>query len=280
MNRFINRCVDLSELYIKRFLDKTIAACADNLSNPFNSLRFFLLGYAFERQGSLRDFAIVANEVISKVSSDFGTLDAKYIWNKYEQQLKDVNLKPNPSRNPLCPMGIEYHYKNSEGVTQKKSVIELLQENTGKENIVSFVKEEFYSDRVEDAYEALQQINGIGPKIAALFLRDVAVMLKFNCKKISNHRELLQPVDTWIRYCVRTLKNNTKLTDSKCAEFLKITDEPEKANQGMWYFCTQVAQSSRLKVNRSINNQEYMEQSIRQHKEVLISDGKIGKDCK
>ena len=64
----------------------------------------------------------------------------------------------------------------------------------------------------------------------------------------------------------------------ECAEFLiNGTDEPEKANQGIWYFCAEVAESSRFKVNRSIEKQKYMELLIKQHKKKLEDDGEAGK---
>ena len=273
---FINKCVELSELHILRFLKRN-DDCGDFERNPFDSLRFFLLGYAFERQGRSRDYAAVANEVILEASNkekDFSSLKAEKIWNTFTKKLNEVDVKPNHARNPLCPQGTKY--TNNQGNTNKvnqKCVIELVQEELSNVGIVSFAKEKLDSDQVKEAYKILNKINGVGPKIASLFLRDVAVM--YDCK-ISNNKELLQPIDTWIRYCVQTCASNTKLTDG-CADFLiKNADEPEKANQGIWYFCSQVAQSSRYKVKRSIENQKYMKQLIKEHKEDLIDDGKAG----
>ena len=118
---FINRCVKLSELYISRFLKKTQNACGNIESNPFDSLRFFLLGYAFERQGSSRDFAAIANEVILETSEkekDFNSLKVETIWKTFTKKLNEVNVKPNYARNPLCPQGTEYV---KEGKTKKSN---------------------------------------------------------------------------------------------------------------------------------------------------------------
>lgn len=277
---FINKCVELYELYILRFLKRTKDACGDFGSDPFDSLRFFLLGYAFERQGSSRDFAPVAHEVIleaSKKEKDFSSLKAEKIWNTFTEILNEVSLKPNHARNPLCPQGIKYDNKGKTKTVRQISVIELMvQEELSNVGIVSFAKEKLDLDQAKEAHKILNKINGVGPKIASLFLRDVAVM--YDCKKISNNKKLLQPIDTWIRYCVQTCAGNTKLTDNGCADFLiNGTDEPEKANQGIWYFCAQVAQSSRFKVNRSIGDQKYMKQLIKKHIEDLIDDGKASK---
>ena len=65
---FINKCVKLSELHILRFLKRNKDDCGDFESNPFDSLRYFLWEYAFERQGSSRDYAAVAREVILEAS--------------------------------------------------------------------------------------------------------------------------------------------------------------------------------------------------------------------
>jgi len=75
-----------------------------------------------------------------------------------------------------------------------------------------------------------------------------------------------------------TCPGNKKLTDNGCADSLiNGTNEPEKANQGIWCFCAQVAQKSRSKVNRSIRDQKYMELLIKKHIEDLIDDGEAGK---
>jgi len=274
---FINKCVKLSELHILRFLKRNEDDCGDFGSNPFDSLRFFLLGYAFARQGSSRDFAEVAHDVIleaSKKGKDFSSLKAEKIWNTFTEKLNEVSLKPNHARNPLCPQGIKYD--NNTKTVRQISVIELmLQEELSNVGIVSFAKEKLDSDQAKEAHKILNKINGVGPKIASLFLRDIAV--RYDCKKISNNKELLQPIDTWIRYCVQTYAGK-KLTYNECADFLiNGTDKPEKANQGIWYFCAQVAQKSRSKVNRSIRDQKYMELLIKKHIEDLIDDGEAGK---
>ncbi len=276
---FINRCVELSELYILRFLKRTQNACGKFRSNPSDSLRFFLLGYAFERQGSSRDFAVVANEVILEASKekDFSSLKAKKIWNTFAKKLSEVSVKPNHTRNPLCPKDTKYtNNKGNTKIVKQVSVIELAQEEISNVGIVSFAKEKLDLDQAKEAYRILNKINGVGPKIAPFFLRDVAVMC--DCKKILNNKKLLQPIDTWIRYCVRTCSGNTKLTDKECAGFLiNSTDEPEKANQGIWYFCAQVAQSSRSKVKRSIKDSKYRESLIKKHLNDLRDDGEAGK---
>jgi len=276
---FIKKCVKLSELHISRFIKRAQKVCGDFERNPFDSLRFFLLGYAFERQGRSPDFAAVANKVIleaSKKGKDFNSLKAKKIWNTFTKKLNEVEIKPNHARNPLCPKGIEYDNKGNTKIVNQISVIELVQEELSNVGIVSFAKEKLDLDQVKEAYKILNKINGVGPKIASLFLRDVAVM--YDCKKISNNKKLLQPIDTWIKYCVRTCAGNKKLNDNGCADFLiNCTDEPEKANQGIWYFCAQVAQSSRSRVNRSIKEQKYMERLIQQHIKDLKDDGEAGK---
>lgn len=278
---FINKCVELSELHILRFLKRNKEDCGDFESNPFDSLRYFLWEYAFERQGSSRDFAAVAHEVILEASEkgkDFSSLKAEKIWNTFTKKLNEVSVKPNHPCNPLCPQGTKYSNKGNTKTVRQISVIELmLQEELSNVGIVSFAKEKLDLDQVEEAHKILNKINGVGPKIASLFLRDVAV--RYDCKKISNNKELLQPIDTWIKYCVQICEGDKKLNDNECADFLiNGTDEPEKANQGIWYFCTQVAKSSRFRVRRSIENQKCMKCLIKKHKEDLIDDGKAGKN--
>ncbi len=278
---FINRCIELSELYILRFLKRTQNACGKFGSDPFDSLRFFLLGYAFERQGSSRDYAAVANEVILEASKkDFSSLKSEKIWNTFTKKLCEVSVKPNHACNPLCPKGTVYEYGKKDNRKNRRveqmSVIELVQEELSSVSIVSFAEEKLDSDQVEEAHKILKKINGVGPKIASFFLRDVAVMC--DCKKVSNNKKLLQPIDTWIRYCAQTYAGNTELTHNGCADILiNGTDEPEKANQGMWYFCAKVAESSHSKVKRSIKNSKYRESLIKKHLNDLRDDGEAGK---
>ena len=275
-HNFINRCIELSELHISRFLERAQNACGKFESDPFDSLRFFLLGYAFERQGRSPNYAPVAVTAIDKLyPKKLSSKSSNIIWELFSKELGGNGL--NHRNNPLCPHGTVYEtHERKTRRTNGVSVVELVHRDLNDTCIVVFAKEKLISNNVKEAHKILNKINGVGPKIASLFLRDVAVM--YDCKKISNNKKLLQPIDTWIRYCVQTYADNTKLTDNGCADFLiKNTDEPEKANQGIWYFCVQVAHSSRFSVNRSIEDQKYMKQLIQQHIKDLIDDGEAAK---
>ena len=66
------------------------------------------------------------------------------------------------------------------------------------------------------AFQHLDQGRGIGPKIASFFLRDLAVWFEIEPLQ---HRELLQPIDRWVRRYVSLLENGAAtLTDQQTAQ--------------------------------------------------------------
>jgi hypothetical protein len=91
----------------------------------------------------------------------------------------------------------------------------------------------------------MTSINGVGAKIASLFLRDVALVYGIEPQK---SRELLQPIDVWVkRYVYRWAG---KMSDAKCAKWIVENcrlagASPEKVNAGMWYFGALIAGDER-----------------------------------
>lgn len=286
VENFLKLCTKVSQFYIKRSLRhiETEFPSLQNDQNPiqWEALKFFLDGYAFERQGRSPDYAPAAVDTITDFQScDIAEVKAKDIWDNFANRLKQEGdkQKVNERNNPLCPKGTRYTDKNGrQHETNQPSVIELLQQKTfpdaGK-NLVVFAKNFIDNNQIRDAHDELKKINGIGDKIASFFLRDIAV---FSDKKISDNNEdryLLQPIDTWIRYsvylCQPSLgeKQSEKIDRERARFIVNSVTESEEANQGIWYFCSQVANSSRYKVRRSFENTEYMNSLITEHLDYL-----------
>lgn len=103
---------------------------------------------------------------------------------------------------------------------------------------------------MHDAFDRLDRVRGVGPKIASFFLRDVAVWFKINPPR---NRELLQPIDVWVRrYVTRQTGAAVQSSDLLAAQWICANSAvPEEANQGLWYFSSQIA-SSEVRMRRAI----------------------------
>lgn len=122
------------------------------------------------------------------------------------------------------------------------------------------MRHDLVDGQVRRAFQRLDLVRGIGPKIASFFLRDLAVWFKIEPYQ---DRELLQPIDVWVRRYVRQLnKGATTLTDQQTAEW-RCTNSaaPEAANQGLWYFVSQIA-ASEVKMRRALKNEQYASQLV------------------
>ena len=120
------------------------------------------------------------------------------------------------------------------------SLVNFIQFNNEK-NILHFLVEQIKSKKIDSAYQNLDGIWSIGPKIASLILRDVVYIYKLENYLSAEDYYFLQPIDTWVHNLSRRIKlvNNDKIyrneakdiTD-KCLEF---GVNPIHYNQGAWY---------------------------------------------
>ena len=252
-NGFINDCALLARLY---------GGMEQNYQNVWESLEIFLRDYAFARQGASQDYSSAAVDIIKSFKQrSFLEVTAGEVWNAFSDRLNGEKL--NHKNNPLCPKGVNN--------VEKYSVIEVVQQKLNGESVVLKINTFLQQNNIRQIHNTLQQINGIGSKIASFFLRDVSVSLGVFAQ---NDRYLLQPVDTWIRFCIQTCARNIELTDNQIAQYIvDNAAEPEQTNQGMWYFCSRVAESSKYVVRHSIENPNFRADLIRKHCNQLITGG-------
>ena len=142
--------------------------------------------------------------------------------------------------NKLCKK-LEENKVNKEGDRLMViSFINLIQSSVEK-NILKFLIEKIKSNMISDAYEILDSVWSIGPKIASLILRDIAYIyeLENNLKKEDYY--FLQPIDTWVHKFSKEIKliNKDKIYRNEAKD---ITDRcfnfgvnPIHYNQGAWY---------------------------------------------
>jgi hypothetical protein len=244
--RFLEQIANLYEAGIAAF---NPGVKNDVEQDSWQALACFLYGYAYERQGASPAYAPAAKRTITEVvNQDASWDDAELthrIWRLYKEQLGDLPL--NEQDNPMCPKGTRYRTKSGKQVTSQPSAIEFVQQYASKtsHNIALWAGKVLSIGGLRQGHILMTSINGVGAKIASLFLRDVALVYGIEPQK---SRELLQPIDVWVkRYVYRWAG---KMSDAKCAKWIVENcrlagTSPEKVNAGMWYFGALIAGDER-----------------------------------
>lgn len=268
----------LGILYEARFLKPMWSRFPAREDDDWESVGVFLHGYASERQGANPAYRHVALDVIEELRARGNSVSdptsVQCAWDVFRRLLNDQNL--NHANNPLCPKGIGHERKHKGKtkwiITTSKSVIEFLsslEDDDLPSNIVVFARAGLEMDRVKIVHDEIQEISGIGPKIASLFLRDVATY--YNLEPTED-RHLLQPVDVWVlRVCEHLLERQIKgkqdllnIQEWLLKEALGLSIRPERVNEGMWYYASQVALSE-YRLSKALDDLEYSEQLLNQH---------------
>jgi Holliday junction resolvasome RuvABC DNA-binding subunit len=268
----------LGDLFEARFLKPLWERYASRESDDWQAVGIFVAGYAFERQGAMPDYRHVAVDVAQELAqrgqllTDENTVQLS--WDLFRGRLSEEKL--NYANNPFCPKGTCYERKTGSVVTYNKSVIEFLcdiSRSGFQPNIVVFAKAGLTTDHAKDMHNAIQEMNGIGPKIASLFLRDVAVF--YNIFP-SRDRHLLQPVDIWVQRTFEqlALHEGKKTQDTEKIQRWIVENaaragvEAEAVNEGMWYFSSQVADSD-YRMSKALNNLKYARVLVAEHVEAM-----------
>ena len=272
----------LGIIFEARFLERNWLRYNHRESDTWEAVCLFLENYAFERQGAKPDYKHVAIEIIQKLEresiSPFGTETSELAWQNFCTCLNGKNL--NHANNPLCPNGTEYERKDTGQVfTNGKSVIEFLADaklNGFPTNMLLLARSALEQDHLRSIHARIQEINGVGTKIASLFLRDAAI---FYDVYPSQNRHLLQPVDVWVqRTCDQLMPQKyTKRPTQKemqswiVQESITYAIKPEAVNEGMWYFSSQIAGSD-YRMMKALQNIQYAEKLIEEHAEAVLQE--------
>jgi len=253
----------------------TWQACGDVENDPWASLMLLLSSYAFERQGRSPDYSHAAVDTIEQLRLRPLTQNSNQeAWCIFSEKLNNTAL--NHVNNPLCPRGTRcfrnYRGNRREATVQNKSIIELLTDNLGNQSLIKWAKDQINDNRIADAHTILCQVNGISNKIASFFLRDVACNYALTPRQ---NRPLLQPIDVWIRFVVHELSGE-QLNDTNCANYIvNESQEPERINQGIWYFCAEVVKSSRYMVACSLADVRRFDSLVDRHILGLQNDAEV-----
>ena len=123
------------------------------------------------------------------------------------------------------------------------SIINFIQ-SIDHHNILLYLVDLIKSRRIANAYQQLDDIWSIGPKIASLILRDVVYVYELETILKNKDYYYLQPVDTWVHQISKHIgivtkndiyKNESLDIVNKCHEF---GVNPIHYNQGAWYLGT------------------------------------------
>jgi hypothetical protein len=215
--------------------------------SAWDGLAVFLDGYAFERQRRDPRFPAAAVQVVRQLRDEGRPLTdpetPREAWVRFAARLHGADR--DEKGNPMAPRGTTYVRSEAAMLTRGLSAVEFA--GSIDSSMVVFVRMMQGDNRAKEAFDQLRTINGVGPKIASFFMRDVA--LTFDLQPASQ-RFLLQPMDIWIERIARRLwfGPDAKLGAetvgerivSACAE---LDLSPEHVNAGMWYFAARIAGS-------------------------------------
>lgn len=155
------------------------------------ALAYFTRGYAFTWSGAPEAWGRKADKIISdrgKSAAPISTF-ASQCWLEFKQGVE----KPNPRLNPL---NCDSPRKTATALVASLSV--------DKYNLVRWAARLLRQGDAQGAFDRLDALQGIGPKIASFFLRDVVAGLGID-EGVIGDVKLIQPIDRWVERGVQAL---------------------------------------------------------------------------
>ncbi len=164
------------------------------------SLLAFYCHYAFARRGKDRDdLSQFALEAVLRVQGD-GDFDAVLkhedgtpLWDSFAAICQEKRRKNNEAQN--------------RGLIQ--GMLELSQEiynEDGNGSIANWMLNNIAdTHRIEEPFERIVDIRGVGPKSTSTFMRDVVYMFGYEDKIEPADRIYIHPIDRWLRLMARYL---------------------------------------------------------------------------
>jgi len=182
---------------------RTVAALADIYWHPdcfpkdfehaqsdwLTALVQFTTRYAYERQGAPSAYRILAQEALLSAGRGLERPDTRFasrVWREFQDRAAKQDIAVNPKVNPLNDEG------PASNVSSPCFVAALADSH---HNILQWAKAMIERGDAEKALSRLQTIRGVGPKIAAFYLRDVARFFELE----ERPGWCFQPVDVWTR---------------------------------------------------------------------------------
>lgn len=203
--------------------------------DAYAALRCFLGYYAHARQGAPAIYPDLARGTLSylfkgKITT-ITSSDAIQAWKYYQDSARGRRIKGlNRELNPM----------------NSRSGVLTVMASSSITNLASYTRDQLQKGKTQDIHKLLMSIQGVGTKIASLYLRDITHLGKLNEWTIPD-AHLLQPIDTWIGQSLKILfgdlvpswlKDQQQRIIQLCT---KAKCSPIAYNQGAWYIGSQVA---------------------------------------
>jgi hypothetical protein len=112
--------------------------------------------------------------------------------------------------------GVNNHIDRKMVVGTIKVVFEQMKPQNN--NIVEYALRAIQDGTVEQAFEHLTSVYGVGDKLASMFLRDIALIYELEPRLSRAELRFVQPIDTWVR---------------KVAEAIKLVPAPGRSNEAI-----------------------------------------------
>ena len=239
----------------------------------WHSLAIFLEGYAFERQGKNPDYPYAAVDALfysrEQNNNIFNQQIINLMWDRFSELLNNQNL--NQRNNPIYP---STNPDNLRIGNERFSLVEVVINNIPQQNTLATYLRNLINQthNIQGPFNILTRIRGIGPKIASFYLRDLVYIMNIDLANIQN-RNLLQPIDTWVKRTVEILTNDENMNNRQIGEWvvsncLENNINPERVNMGMWFFCSQIVKS-KYKLETILNNLNDARNLLQEYKEIL-----------
>jgi hypothetical protein len=228
------RLTAFASAYQKTYINST--RFKEQFENSYIALECFLENYAYERQGRAQAYPVIAKQTIEKVfKGKLETVNPDQsikAWRIYSEiATRDFNgLQTNPSHNP---MNSDYGVLTA---MEKQGVL----------NIADHIRTLIKDGNTRTAHIFVDDIRGIGTKIASFYLRDIAYLGGLDEGQIKDEF-YLQPLDIWLdqTYSILMKKEKRASLEAKQKVFVELCKQagcsPIAFNQGAWIVGSQIA---------------------------------------
>ncbi|MDQ6876525.1 MAG: hypothetical protein M3082_02265 [Candidatus Dormibacteraeota bacterium] len=221
------------------------------------ALAIFLGDYAFERAGAPPSWGPLARDLALGLPTDISPdKAAKTLWRQFSAEVP----KPNPKLNPLAIS------------PTKVNVCQFIANLTkDQHNLIRWAFRQLRRGQALEANRQLQTLQGIGPKIAAFFLRDIVTSHAIDEGSLDEPSAIL-PVDVWVRRGVATLRGLTPeqqkhTSDIQIAEYAVIEAAQlgvrvATLDSGLWVLGARFARSP-VKMSEALESSQALRQLLR-----------------
>jgi hypothetical protein len=241
--------------------------------HPIEALKLFLYAYAFERQGRSPSYPEPAVRALEEASRRRLVSKGK-LWEKFCElgSFHPDGEGAAPKNNPLWAGPPGDQSRNLVAVAFSKEL------EPDDHNLYRFARLGLESNQLSQAHTYLKQIRGTGPKIASLFLRDVALDQNLSDADPTD-RDLLQPIDIWLRRTAARLAQNRFENDQADAQkVVCLADEASccalSLNAGSWYFGSKIARTMQG-LDEALKSPNLVRRLIEEHRERLHKEAKL-----